>query len=86
MDKNQCKDGSRQPRTSKLLTEEVEKIREVFMETGGYVNKTARHTGFAKSTVSRYAKKENWHEELLCSDSKQPEIGNRLALFRTSVP
>ncbi len=76
MDKNQCKDRNRQPKASKLLAEEVEKIREVFMETGGYINKTARHTGFAKSTVSRYARKENWHEELLCSDPKQPETGD----------
>ncbi len=64
MSKDQQRSEEVQPGTGKLSAEKVAEIREVFMETGGYVSGTARRTGFAESTVSRYARKRGWHEEL----------------------
>lgn len=64
MSKDQQRNEEIQPGKCKLSAEKVAEIREVFMETGGYVSGTARRTGFAKSTVSRYARKRGWHEEL----------------------
>ena len=43
----------------------------MFIETGGYINKTARRTGFSKSTVSRYVQKSGWREELLQTNRGQ---------------
>ncbi len=64
MDKNQRRNEDTKARTNKLTVAEIEKIHELFIETGGYVNKTARHTGFSKSTVSRYATRNDWRKEL----------------------
>ena len=50
--------------TKRLKEEDIEQIHQVFIETNGYVSKTARLTGFAKSTVSRYAKARNWQHEV----------------------
>lgn len=72
MSKDQQRSEEIQPGAGKLSAEKVAEIRKVFMETGGYVSGTARRTGFAKSTVSRYARKRGWHKELLCSDPNQP--------------
>ena len=82
MNKDQQRGGEIQPRTGRLLAEEVAEIHEVFMETGGYVSGTAQRTGFAKSTVSRYARKRGWHEELFCSD---PNQSNRQIEIRNTV-
>jgi len=82
MSKDQQRNEEIQPRTGKLSAEEVAKMHEVFVETGGYVNETARRTGSAKSTVSRYARKRGWHKEILYSDSNQ---SNRQTEMRNIV-
>ena len=53
------------PRSGRLTEEEIERIHSVFIETDGYIGKTAQCTGFGKSTVSRYARARGWHEELI---------------------
>lgn len=62
--------GIPKPKPRGLSEEEIEKIRNAFIETNGHIIKTAQYTGFAKSTVSRYAKSRNWHEELLQINKK----------------
>jgi len=52
------------PRKNRLTEDQIEKIHKAFIETSGFVRKTAKHTGFGKSTVSRYAKSRGWYEEL----------------------
>ena len=64
-----------EPRSGKLTEEEIETIRKAFMETGGYIGKTAQRTGFGKATVSRYAKARNWHQQLLKSSKQELEEG-----------
>ena len=39
------------PRSGRLTEEEIERIHSVFIETDGYIEKTAQRTGFGKSTV-----------------------------------
>ncbi len=53
------------PRNGALTHEEIEKIHKIFIENDGHITKTAELAGFSKSTVSRYAKTKNWHQELL---------------------
>lgn len=57
------------PRKRRLTEDEIEKIRNAYIETGGCVRKTARHTGFGRSTVSRYAKARRWYEKLSQMDA-----------------
>jgi len=53
------------PRSGRLTEEEIERIHSVFIETDGYIGKTAQRTGFGKSTISRYARARGWNEELI---------------------
>ncbi|MBD3181041.1 hypothetical protein GF312_02045 [Candidatus Poribacteria bacterium] len=55
----------KRPRSGALTNEEIEKIHQIFIKNNGSITKTAKLSGFSKSTVSRYAKTENWHQELL---------------------
>ncbi len=71
MDKDQRKDQDIKTRTGKLTVEEIEEIHEVFVETGSCVSRTARNTGFSKSTVSKYVEQNGWREELLNNSIKQ---------------
>ena len=63
MGKDQRRATPKRPGTSKLTKEEIERIHRAFIETGGQIYRTAQLTGFAGSTVSKYAKKRGWHEE-----------------------
>ncbi len=71
MNKNQRRNEDSQTRNSKLTVAEIEEIHEMFVETGGYVNQTAQRTGFSKSTVSRYAGRNDWREELPRNNMEQ---------------
>jgi len=53
------------PRSGQLTEEQIEEIHRIFIETDGYIGKTAQRTGFDKSTVSRYARARGWHDELI---------------------
>ena len=57
---------------SKLTEEEIEKIYTVFVETGGHISRTAQRMGYAKSTISKYARKGRWLQESRRDNSAEP--------------
>jgi len=63
-------DISRTERTGRLKEEDIERIHEAFIESGGQIRNSAQRTGFGKSTVSKYAKARGWYEELIQIDTE----------------
>ena len=49
----------------RLNEEQIQRMRKAFIETEGSIQRTAQHAGFARSTVTKYAEKGGWREELL---------------------
>jgi len=56
--------GITEPWRMGLKEEDIEDIRETFIEMGGHIRNTAQRTGFGRSTVSKYAKARDWYKEL----------------------
>ncbi len=71
MGKDQNRTMPARSRTSKLTEEEIEEIHGAFIETGGYVYRAAQFTGFARSTVLKYARKRCWYEEIQHSNNRE---------------
>jgi hypothetical protein len=69
------------PRKWKLTEEEIDRVHDIFIKTGGHVRETARHTGFGKSTVSRYARAKDWYEELSQMD-ESGELHSHISAFK----
>ena len=61
--------GYERTRKNRLTTEEVENVHKAFIEANGNVCVVAQDTGYSISTVSRYAKRNGWREELLMQGS-----------------
>ena len=70
MDKKQARIEITRSRTSTLSEEEIERIHKAFIETDGCVYRIAQCTGFARSTISKYAKKGGWHKNLPHNNAK----------------
>ena len=71
MGKDQRRITRIRPKTSKLTEEEIERVHRTFIETRGHTYRTAQLTGFARSTVSKYAEKNNWYEETQHSNNME---------------
>lgn len=76
-------DISRTERIGRLEEEDIERIHEAFIESGGQIRNSAQRTGFGRSTVSKYAKAGGWYEELIQIDM---ESLNRKAEQSRSLP
>lgn len=84
MDKKQARIEITRSRTSTLSGEEIERIHKAFIETDGCIYRVAQCTGFARSTISKYAKKGDWRRNLPHKEEEkiEEEIMPRLRALR----
>jgi hypothetical protein len=77
--------GVPRPKGSHPTEQQMQAIRQAFIDNRGSIDRTAQQTGFSTSAISRYARSGNWRDQILQMTRKGLEQDTDQGIFENTL-